>query len=81
MDTIEEEDVDGQGNGDTDDVLLFIEYKYCTVCHVEQPLRSKHCKECDHCVATFDHYCPWIGNCVGERNRANFYWYLVAQLF
>lgn len=35
MDTIEEEDVDGQANGDIDDVLLFIEYKYCTVCHVE----------------------------------------------
>lgn len=81
MDTIEEEvdAVDGQGNnGDTDEVLLFIEYKYCTVCHVEQPLRSKHCKKCDHCVATFDHHCPWIGNCVGERNRSIFFWYLVV---
>jgi hypothetical protein len=26
-----------------DDVILFIEYKYCTVCHIEQPLRCKHC--------------------------------------
>lgn len=63
-----------------EDVVLFIEYKYCTICHIEQPLRAKHCKSCDHCVATYDHYCPWIGNCVGERNKIFFYWFLVFQL-
>lgn len=61
---------------DDDDVMLFIEYKYCTICHIEQPLRCKHCKTCDHCVATHDHHCPWIGNCVGERNRFHFFWFL-----
>ena len=30
-------------------------------------------------MATYDHYCPWIGNCVGERNKARFYWYLIMQ--
>jgi hypothetical protein len=59
-----------------EDVVLFIEYKYCTICHIEQPLRCKHCKNCDHCVATHDHHCPWIGNCVGERNRFWFYWFI-----
>ena len=54
--------------------------KYCTVCHLEQPLRTKHCKSCDHCVATHDHHCPWIGNCVGERNKARFFYYLIVQL-
>jgi len=27
-----------------EDLILFIEYKYCTICHIEQPLRCKHCK-------------------------------------
>lgn len=59
--------------------MLFVESKYCTICHIEQPLRCKHCKFCDHCVATFDHHCPWIGNCVGERNRKVFYFFLLSQ--
>ena len=60
-------------------VVLFIEYKYCSVCHIEQPLRCKHCKTCEQCVATHDHHCPWIGNCVGERNRLWFFWFLQFQ--
>jgi hypothetical protein len=31
-------------SSDEEDVVLFIEYKYCTICHIEQPLRCKHCK-------------------------------------
>jgi hypothetical protein len=70
-------EIDGMDDEDEDeDVVLFIEYKYCTICHIEQPLRCKHCKTCDHCVATHDHHCPWIGNCVGERNRFSFFWFL-----
>ena len=65
-----------ESEGEGDDVVLFIEYKYCTICHIEQPLRCKHCKTCDHCVATHDHHCPWIGNCVGERNKIYFFWFI-----
>lgn len=64
---------------ESDEVVLFIEYKYCTLCHIEQPLRCKHCKQCDQCVATHDHHCPWIGNCVGERNRLWFLIFLILQ--
>ena len=78
MADIEELD-DDEDNGDGDDIILFIEYKYCTICHIEQPLRCKHCKQCDHCVSTHDHHCPWIGNCVGERNRLWFFWFLHFQ--
>jgi len=55
------------------------ELRFCTVCHIDQPIRAKHCKVCDRCVETFDHHCSWLGNCIGERNRCVFYWYLVIQ--
>ena len=41
--------------------FYFAEKRYCTVCNVEQPLRSKHCKDCRRCVALYDHHCPWTG--------------------
>jgi hypothetical protein len=58
---------------------LIIERRFCTVCQLEQPIRAKHCKECKCCVALHDHHCPWLGICIGERNRRAFYWYLLAQ--
>jgi len=30
-------------NKDDDDVILFIEYKYCTVCHIEQVSNDSKC--------------------------------------
>jgi hypothetical protein len=32
-------------------------------------------------VATFDHHCDAIGTCVGERNRARFWLFLLLQSF
>uniref|UniRef100_A0A665WMD6 Palmitoyltransferase n=1 Tax=Echeneis naucrates TaxID=173247 RepID=A0A665WMD6_ECHNA len=45
-----------------------------------QPMRSKHCQTCQHCVRRYDHHCPWIENCVGERNHRWFVLYLAVQL-
>lgn len=56
-----------------------MERRYCQTCHVEQFVRTKHCKDCNRCVATFDHHCQWIGNCIGEKNRCIFWWYLLFQ--
>lgn len=46
----------------------------------QQPMRSKHCQTCQHCVRRYDHHCPWIENCVGERNHRWFVLYLAVQL-
>jgi len=54
--------------------------RWCNVCKIHQPLRSKHCRDCERCVRTHDHHCPWIGTCVGEGNRSRFYIFLIAQL-
>jgi hypothetical protein len=62
-----------------DESSIHIEVRFCTKCTIEQPLRAKHCRYCDVCVAVYDHHCPWMGNCVGERNRFNFWWYLLFE--
>ncbi|KAF4690381.1 hypothetical protein FOZ60_000260 [Perkinsus olseni] len=56
-----------------------IPLRYCKKCEAWQPLRCKHCADCNRCVRTHDHHCVWLGTCVGENNRVWFYWYLWAQ--
>ncbi|XP_069465283.1 palmitoyltransferase ZDHHC12 [Ambystoma mexicanum] len=52
----------------------------CGYCMLQQPMRARHCQSCHHCVRRYDHHCPWIGNCVGERNHPLFVLYLGVQL-
>jgi len=54
---------------------------YCRWCDQNQPLRSKHCRDCGRCVRRFDHHCPWLGNCVGERNHRVFLLFLLFEDF
>lgn len=56
-----------------------ISLRYCTQCLIDMPLRARHCRMCQKCVSTYDHHCPWLGNCIGERNRKHFYLYLWLQ--
>lgn len=51
----------------------------CLYCHCWQPLRTKHCHDCDKCVLRFDHHCVWLGTCVGQSNHRKFWWYICYE--
>lgn len=46
--------------------------KHCYTCDIERPPGASHCRACNHCVAAFDHHCPWTGSCIAGRNRRSF---------
>ncbi|XP_024368141.2 protein S-acyltransferase 10 [Physcomitrium patens] len=59
--------------------LLSISTGFCAYCGYLQPLRTKHCHDCDKCVLRFDHHCVWLGTCVGQRNHRKFWWYIFCE--
>ena len=50
-----------------------VKLSYCQSCEMYQPPRTAHCIMSDSCVMRFDHFCPWIGNTVGQRNYKYFF--------
>ncbi|KMT02711.1 hypothetical protein BVRB_8g193000 [Beta vulgaris subsp. vulgaris] len=52
----------------------------CTTCKIVRPLRAKHCSTCDRCVEQFDHHCPWVSNCIGKKNKWEFFMFLVLEV-
>lgn len=64
-------------------VLMDLYEKYsgdfvCAYCEVRRPNHIKHCQHCNKCVRKFDHHCPWIHNCVGEKNHKLFFLFLLS---
>lgn len=56
-----------------------IPLRYCPLCNIEQRLRSKHCLTCRRCIARYDHHCPWLSTCIGEKNHPHFLLFLYCQ--
>ncbi|CAJ0553324.1 Ff.00g118360.m01.CDS01 [Fusarium sp. VM40] len=54
------------------------ETNFCVTCMIQTPLRSKHCRRCQRCVAKHDHHCPWVYNCIGINNHRHFFFYLIS---
>ncbi|KAJ3593336.1 hypothetical protein NHX12_005671 [Muraenolepis orangiensis] len=40
----------------------------CPKCCSIKPERAHHCR----CIRKMDHHCPWVNNCVGEKNQRFF---------
>jgi palmitoyltransferase ZDHHC9/14/18 len=50
----------------------------CTTCHAPRFPGTSHCSECRVCVRLMDHHCPWLSNCIGQRNYRHFVIFLLA---
>lgn len=50
----------------------------CHSCHIQRPVRAKHCRVRRRCVMAFDHYCPYVGNTIGLYNYRYFFVYCLS---
>ncbi len=53
---------------------------HCGKCDFNRPQRAHHCKICGVCNLKMDHHCPWILNCVGEKNEKYFFLFLIYSI-
>ncbi|CAL2029234.1 unnamed protein product [Caenorhabditis brenneri] len=48
----------------------------CSFCSLSKPFMTSHCRTCNTCIVKRDHHCPWMGQCIGVHNQANFFLFL-----
>lgn len=51
---------------------------HCVLYFTILTIRRDHSRVCDVCVASMDHHCSWLLNCIGERNYTSFFAFLAV---
>lgn len=54
--------------------------RFCNICNIQQPMGAAHCNFCKVCISGWDHHCPWMSKCIGEKNLQEFYAFLSTSL-
>jgi palmitoyltransferase len=54
------------------EIEKLINDEICKKCNCIKNIRTHHCSECKVCIIKMDHHCPWIVNCVGEKNKKSY---------
>ncbi len=54
-----------------------VNYRWCKHCKCIKPPRTHHDSITGRCILHMDHYCPWMGNCVGKNNYRYFVLFLI----
>ena len=57
-------------------------YKFCPECKFYYDLNKKvnHCFDCGICIEGYDHHCPWVSKCIGNKNLYSFYFFMTGIL-
>lgn len=56
---------------DEESCSLARDLHFCSICKIAVPesMMSGHCFTCGYCIEGMDHHCPWMGQCIGKRNK------------